>query len=511
MSAMNLAATMTLNGSQFTGALSGIRGAMGGMLGRLAVMTGGVASLAGVMAGMRGAIDFAGQLTDLSARTGESVGQLAILRQAFDDTGVGADKAAELLNFMQRNLNEVDKYGNTANKGLKTLHVSLKDLVGMSGVDQLNAIGQKIMNIEDPAKRTAVAMEVFGRSGAQALQYFSDTGAFDSAKQSLGSLPGLLDKNAASFDQIGDYMGRLKGKWTGLFTGIMTGVAPQLEAVMEKVDAVDFAGWGVKIANAGKLAHAVFANGNLGKVAGLSLEYGFKQALNFLFGPLMSLATWKGLGQIILAGLVGLGTGLLKLFTAPIVYLRAGLDKAIDEMFEQLGKIPKLGKWMGIDQHEAKTFQEHLAASRTRYSFLSDAGDRDGEAAKALLAGGLRDLKTGMADGADPLNATAVRGQLAEVMQEARASLAEAAPAMAEAVAAATSATAEGLAQVETKGGKAEKPLTDQLTRIGGYMGGESPQVREQKEGNRILKKIELGIKSLVIAQGGAPVAVWAE
>ena len=511
MSAMKLAATMKLNARGFMNPLGKVRGMLGGTIGRLAMMTGGMASLAGVSAGLRKSLSFAADLDHLSKRVGATAGNLAILNQAFDDTGVGASSTGELLNYMQRNLNMVDKAGKTSNKGLKALGINLSDLAGLGTVEKFESIGQKIMEIDDPAKRTAVSMDVFGRSGAKALQYFGAGGAFDAAAGSLGSLPGLLDANSAKFESIDTYMGRLKMKWTGLFTGIMSGMAPQIDGVMAKVDKVDFADWGVKISNAGKIAHATFANGRLGEVAGLGLKLGFRTALNALFGPLSSGSTWKGLGQVALAGLAGFGAGLLKMFMLPLTYLQAGFDKLMGEIFEKLGKIPKLGKVMGLEGYEAKSFSEHLQGRKDNGFFLRTAAEQSSRSAGAMMNKGLGSLRAGRAAASDMFGAGDVRAQLSGVMTEIREGMAEAAPAVRDAVASMATTTAANI-QAPEIGGKAGSPasaLTDQLSRIGGFLGGSSPQTRLAQEGNRLLKRINQGIDDLAESNGGTFVPAW--
>ena len=52
---------------------------------------------------------------------------------------------------------------------LDELRASVDDFAGKSPEDQFDLFAQKISEIQDPTKRAALAMRVFGKSGAQLL------------------------------------------------------------------------------------------------------------------------------------------------------------------------------------------------------------------------------------------------------------------------------------------------------------------------------------------------------
>ena len=505
---MRLDAVMSLNSGGFTNPLNQVGRSLGAMLGPLAALGGGVLSLAGIMGGMRKALTMGAELDHLGKRVGASAGQLAVLRQAFDDTGVGADNAGTLLNLMQRNLSAVDANGQSANRGVKMLGINLAAMADMGGVEKFNAIGEQIMRIADPAQRTAVAMDIFGRSGAQALQYFATGGAMDAAAKSLGSLPALLDRSSARFESIDTFMGRLKTKSTGLFAGVLEGFAGPLDGALAKLDAVDFTRWGVQIGDAFKQGFELFRSGKIMDVISTSLGIAYGESINYLVGPLSSIDLWQGVGQVILGSFMALGQGLLRIFMEPITYVQAAFDLLVDQLFAALAKIPKINKMLGLEHYgEAKTFDQHIADRRENGFYLKDA-QRDSEGIVGQLTeAGLANIARGMATQTNDIMLTGdLRDQLTAIFADARDGVAAAAPALGAAVAQAAATIDEPLTLAT--GTKPAEALTDRLSKIGGFTGGGNPALTEAREQTRVLRRM-LDRLNHMESEGGELVPVW--
>jgi len=388
---------MKLDSTGFTNPLNGIRSGVSGTIKTLAALAGITVSVAGTIAGLKNALQVGGQLSELSQRTGIAVKDLVILRQAFDDTGVGADSGVQAITLMQKSLSGMNDEGQPTNKMFKQLGLNMEELKGMGTGDQLQAIGKAIMTLKDPAQQTAASMAIFGRSGAAMKQFFSDPAAIETATKSLGSMPAVLERNAALFDSIGDAMGRIKSKATGFFAGIMEGIAPALKSITDSLDTIDFTKWGVEIGKVIGILLEAFKEGKLGTLAGLSLKIGFGEAINFLAGTIGSAQFWKGVGQLVLGAFLGIGGALLKIFMTPITYLQAGMDKVVDELFAALAKVPGISKAMGLENYgEAKSFKEHLTDREQNGFFLKDAADESSKMSADMMASGMANLREGM-------------------------------------------------------------------------------------------------------------------
>lgn len=517
---MNLAAVMSLDAAAFTGPLQGADrqmnlsiGSLTGMIGKLAGLAAGYLSVRGAISGLSSAMTLGADLDHQSKQTGIAVNELVILRQAFDDTGVGADSLAESMAYMQRNMEQVNKSGESTNKGFARLGINLESFKQMSASEQLQLVEQRLGGLSTQSEKTAAVMDIFGRSGSKMLRLFESKGAIDAARESLGSMPDMMARNAAAFENLDTVMGRARGKVTGLWAGLLESAMPALEGIMNYVDKIDFAKWGQALGNALRTGMAIFESGQAGKVIRLSLGIAFGSAVNMLIGPLMQGSTWKGIGQIMLAGFMGIGAGLIRLFAEPLILLQAGMDKVIDMLFEGLGKIPGIGKALGLDDYQSVSFAEHLATRRSEGTFLTRSGEASAAMASGMLSSGMANVSNGMANAQDIMGTAALRTELSGIVTAARESFAEVAPAVSEALAetAAPAAAAGANAAAAASGGKFDSSA-DRLAKIGLFVGGggvAGAQTRLAERTARATEKLNEQMKALLARDAGDLVAVW--
>lgn len=418
---MKLSAIMTLNNSGFTNPLAGAQSAMRGAIGGLAALAGASVSVAGVLAGVKRALDFGGELSDLSAVTGTSVGELVVLRQAFEDTGVGAASVQPILGFMQRSLSGMNEEGGKTSDTFKALGLDMGQLRGMAPTAAMQTISKAIGKLGTESDKTAATMAIFGRGGAMLKSFFSDPGAIDTARKSLGGLPAIMERNAALFDSVSDSIGRLKAKGMGLFAGIAEGVLPAVSGMKEAFDNLDLSGFGQRVGDIIATTVQLFRDGKIGEVLGLSLKIAFKENIN-LFASNMervgvavlaifsNAGLWQGVWDMVAGGLQGAFSGLvgvlMKVFSAPIVYLRTSMDKimgtmfewigkginnlqtsmdkVMGTMFEWIGKIPGIGKVLGLEGFKAKTTAEYAAENEKNPVGISKALGLNGFQAKTI-------------------------------------------------------------------------------------------------------------------------------
>lgn len=309
-----------------------------------------------------GAFDMGGEISDLAAQTGELPSTLKILEQAFDDTGVGAMKTGQILAIMRRNMAQLNDDGSTTIKTFERMGISTEALKKMSATDQLSLIGEKIRALATPAEQSAAAMEIFGRSGAKMLTFFKTEGALDTAAASLGGLPALLDDNANAFDGVSDAIGRIKKKSMGLWAGIAEGALPAADAITSSLDGIDLTGIGQKIGDFIGTLVELFRNAPLGDLLKDSLMIGMGEAGNWL-------AT----------AFVKIGQLFLKALSTPLSYLSAAIGKVIQEVMELIGKIPKVGKMLGLEGFEAQGFGELQKQAKSDITDMLDLDKKIGK------------------------------------------------------------------------------------------------------------------------------------
>ncbi len=132
-----------------------------------AMAAGGTAILAPLAAAAFSAAKTGDELNKMSNRTGASVESLSELRHAAEQSDVSFDQLGGAMKIMQKNIaNGSDAFSK--------LGLSIDDLLAMQPDQQFEAIAQRISEIKDPAKRTAAAMSVLGKSGADLLPLMID-------------------------------------------------------------------------------------------------------------------------------------------------------------------------------------------------------------------------------------------------------------------------------------------------------------------------------------------------
>lgn len=458
---MNLAARMTLDTAGFMNPMRGVMGGLRGMIGLAA----GAAGVTGVIAGLRSGLKMGSELSDLKDRTGASVKELVLLRQAFDDTGVGAQSVPIALQYMQKALSGVSEEGRPTSKMFQRLGLDMEALKKMSPTDQLTEIGKAIAGLEDEALKTDAAMTIFGRSGAALKQFFADPRAIEKARDGIGSLAEVLERDAALLDNLDDAFGRLRTQTRGMFVGLASQLAPALNSVVESLKGIDLTHVGVKIGRFVSMIGQAFAEGNLSDLIGQSLTVAFENA-GAVIGDK---SFWLGAAKVAEGAFWGLSAALIRIFKTPIDYISAGIRKAIDEFMEALGKTPKLGAWLGLEGHKAASFQEHMDMSRFMTDWLPESM---GEDAERLFQEGAESIRSALDNAAGELTPNKLRlaGMLEQLERAVDANIedlrAATLPAGGDA-----GAGVEGGAAAAARGGSAAGADADRWARLGLFVG----------------------------------------
>lgn len=244
--------------SGFQGATASFSEKVGGMASAFARFAGPIAAMGAAFLGTRSAvqsftdaINVGGQLAELSQRTGESAGNLAILQRAFTNAGSSGEAVGPMLNRLQRFMVEGANGGKAQSEAMSKLGMSFSDLAGKTPLEQMQLLAQRISALPDPAQRSAAAMEIFGRSGGELLPLLRNMGGeIDTARAQLGSYPAAVDRAAKALDGIGDNFAAITTKAREFVTGALVNIAPQLEKALETIGKIDFTALGMKLSDA---------------------------------------------------------------------------------------------------------------------------------------------------------------------------------------------------------------------------------------------------------------------
>ena len=185
---------------------------------------------------------------DLKAQTGQSAGDLLVLRQAFQNAGLGADGVAANVSKMQKALSGANEEGNSTADALKELGLNMEQVAGSSTVDQMKALTGAFAKVSDPIQRARLATDLFGKSGAQMLRIFGDAGALSTARQQVGGLADTMNQYSAQMDAVGDALGSLGTKQQQFFGALLSGALPELTKAVDKINSIDLTHWGKPLA-----------------------------------------------------------------------------------------------------------------------------------------------------------------------------------------------------------------------------------------------------------------------
>ena len=274
------------------GALSGLAN-MGRRLaigGALAGAAAGVAGLALSYRGLKDALDLGGRLSDVAANTGLTAGEAMVMERAFSDAGLSGEKLQGTITKMQKSIVEGRDGLMTYRRAFEGIGLSVDDLAGMSPAEQFKAIQSALSGMSDPAERSARAMQIFGRSGAELGALFSDSGAMSKAAESVGDQAAIMDKSAAAFDRSSDLLGGMGKKIQGFFVGMASSVNSVLLPVLEEMNKVDFAKIGEQVGIAVAMIVEAFGQNKIGEILAHSLMIAGKSFMNFLINGFLGLA-----------------------------------------------------------------------------------------------------------------------------------------------------------------------------------------------------------------------------
>jgi hypothetical protein len=218
----------------------------GDLIGPIAAATAAFLGIKSAVDTFFSAIDKAGALQDLSARTGESVGNLAILQRAFKNAGSSAEAVGPMINRLQKFIVSAGDSTTVQAAAMRQLGLSFTELAAQSPLEQMQTLAGAISSIEDPATRSKMAMDVFGKSGGELMPLLRAMGIeLDTARAQLGAYPEALNKAGAAMDAIGDNFTAIKNKGVEFATGLLVNVAPALAEVTGKIAEIDAARLGM--------------------------------------------------------------------------------------------------------------------------------------------------------------------------------------------------------------------------------------------------------------------------
>ena len=130
-------------------------------------------------------VDGVAHFQDLEEKTGASAVALASFQTAGDVAGVSADQLAGFMVKLTSTLSKTDDESKGAGAAIKSLGLNLAEFKQLAPEEQFTTLSQRLAGFKDGASKTAVAVAILGKSGAEALPVFKEIAQIGRAQSRL--------------------------------------------------------------------------------------------------------------------------------------------------------------------------------------------------------------------------------------------------------------------------------------------------------------------------------------
>ena len=323
-------------------------------------------------------LETAAALQHLSEQTGASAEALSGFAPVATISGTAMDQIGVGLTKLSKGLAGVDDETKGATQALAFLGVKAKDASGnlRDPAEVMNDIALKLGQFQDGAGKTAIALELFGKSGAQMLPFLKDL----ANHQDLNIR--LTTEQIESAEAASKALGRMRAEHAFIAQTLVTAALPALEELVGQLKVV--------VLGSGNAAQAMLKlreDGSL-KTWAQEAAYGLAVVIDALRGILLTVKAVVGSFEAVWADMALMGTfmaggkGLNPFSEENQATLKAALEKrnAIVEKanknYVDLWKMPLLADAIKLRFDEINKGEEGAAHSdkpRLNYSSATNA------------------------------------------------------------------------------------------------------------------------------------------
>lgn len=199
----------------------------------------GVAA-AGALEVMNRAANTVAVYKGLSEQMGATASAVASLQMAADVSGVAIDTIGKASVRLTANLSKAGQMSKDTASALAAINIPIEEFRNLDPVTQLERVALQMAKFEDGAGKTAVAVQLFGRAGAELIPFFNDLAAAG------GRQLRLTDEQIEAADKYTKQIAGLKSELQALSQGIIADVLPTFSKLLERMNqirATSVAGW----------------------------------------------------------------------------------------------------------------------------------------------------------------------------------------------------------------------------------------------------------------------------
>lgn len=217
---------------------NGMKGALGSVAAFTGGLIGGLLSAQAAFQGFTNAVNKADKLNEFSVRLGISTEQLSAWGYAAEQSGTDLESLTGALGKFSKTVAAAADSGSRQSELFAALGISIKDASGnLRDVEELlPEVANAFRSIENDTTQTALAMELFGRSGAELIE-FLENGSDGLSKlgteaRSVGAI--ISGETAQAADEFNDEIAKLRATVNGLFSQLAQELLPELTKLVKE-------------------------------------------------------------------------------------------------------------------------------------------------------------------------------------------------------------------------------------------------------------------------------------
>jgi hypothetical protein len=193
----------------------------------------GVGAIAAAIGGSIAIVDqFAqsiGQYQDIAEKIGDAASAVASLQLAADQSGTALDTVASASVRLTAALAKADDESAGVAKALAAINIPLQDFKALSPVEQLDRVARELAKFEDGAAKTAVAVQLFRKDGAELIPFLNDLA------DAQGRNITLTDDQIASADEFSKTLATMRSELSTTAKVVAAELIPSFQAFLDYV------------------------------------------------------------------------------------------------------------------------------------------------------------------------------------------------------------------------------------------------------------------------------------
>ncbi|MAH50258.1 phage tail tape measure protein, partial [Candidatus Pacearchaeota archaeon] len=199
----------------------------------------GASIVAASVLSIKSFIEMGDEVHKMALRTGFTTERLSELKFAAEQSGTSIGSIDKAVKTMNKALIDADRGLETYARSFRELGLTTEELLALSPEEQFNTIAIALSELEDQTKKSAIAQEVFGRSGTQLLPMLAaGADGIAALSQEARDLGIVLDQEAAdAAAKMTDDMNSLSKAMDGIKFQIAQALLPIINDLVEQITA----------------------------------------------------------------------------------------------------------------------------------------------------------------------------------------------------------------------------------------------------------------------------------